>query len=163
MAFYLEYEGKEFIRKGAYICIRNDRESLGWNTDQIEQIISGELGIETFSNNELNFESVRFDERKNELEQVFCFLKSKRIVVTDRLHCMIFCALVGTPCIALDNASKKISATYEWIKDLDYIACVQEEKEISYAIKKVLKCPVNKNLCLDDKFLELSKYIKGFL
>lgn len=44
-----------------------------------------------------------------------------RMVITDRLHAMIFSTITNTPCIAFDNVSKKVSGVHEWIKDLDYI------------------------------------------
>ena len=57
-------------------------------------------------------------------------LASAKFVVTDRLHCMIFCTLVGTPCIAMDNSSKKVKCVYEkWLKDLDYIVFCENEND----------------------------------
>ena len=43
---------------------------------------------------------------------------------------MLFAAVTGTPCIALDNVSKKVSGAYEWIQYLDYIQ-FKDEKEIT--------------------------------
>lgn len=51
------------------------------------------------------------------------FQKSK-LVITDRLHGMVFCAISGTPCIAFSNYNHKVKGTYDWIKDLDYIKYV---------------------------------------
>ena len=39
---------------------------------------------------------------------------------------MIFSAVTGTPCLAMDNINKKVSGVYEWIKTLDYIQCVTD-------------------------------------
>lgn len=62
----------------------------------------------------------------NKLEQ----LSRAKFVITDRLHCMIFCTLVGTPCIAMDNSSKKVKGVYEkWLKDLDYIVFCENEDD----------------------------------
>ena len=62
----------------------------------------------------------------DELEQ----LSKAKFVITDRLHCMIFCTLVGTPCIAMDNSSKKVKGVYEkWLKDLDYIVFCENEND----------------------------------
>ena len=43
------------------------------------------------------------------------------IVLTDRLHGMIFSAITGTPCVASSNYNHKIKESYEWIKYLPYI------------------------------------------
>ena len=51
------------------------------------------------------------------------FRKSK-LVVTDRLHGMLFAAITGTPCIALGNSSGKVKGVYDWLTHLDYIQYV---------------------------------------
>ena len=55
-------------------------------------------------------------------------LRKKRIefqkaalVVTDRLHGMILCAITGTPCIVINSRSPKVKGCYEWIRHLKYI------------------------------------------
>ena len=54
-------------------------------------------------------------------------ISGKKLVVTDRLHCMIFCAVTGTPCIAFDNSNKKISGVYKmWLGDLNYISVSED-------------------------------------
>ena len=44
-----------------------------------------------------------------------------QLVITDRLHGMVFAAITGTPCVALDNFNGKVHGTYAWIKYLPYI------------------------------------------
>lgn len=60
----------------------------------------------------------------------FAQFKSAELVITDRLHGMVFAAITGTPCIAFSNYNQKVSGTYEWIKELNYISFV-EDMEIS--------------------------------
>jgi len=49
-------------------------------------------------------------------------LKECRIVITDRLHCMIFCAITETPCLFFDNSNGKLSGVHrEWLKDFRFI------------------------------------------
>ena len=60
-------------------------------------------------------------ERARELRAFLEKLSGARFVVTDRLHGMLFCAVTGTPCIALDNVSRKVSGGYAWIDHLPYI------------------------------------------
>lgn len=44
---------------------------------------------------------------------------SADLVVTDRLHSMVFAMIAGTPCIAVDNTTGKISGVYEeWFPDM---------------------------------------------
>ena len=49
---------------------------------------------------------------------------SSKLVVTDRLHGMIFSAITNTPCICFDNKNGKVSAQYEWIRNNSYVKLV---------------------------------------
>ena len=71
-----------------------------------------------------------FKAKRNVVQEKLNQFASAKFVVTDRLHCMIFCTLVGTPCIAMDNSSKKVKGVYEkWLKDLDYIVFCENEND----------------------------------
>lgn len=62
--------------------------------------------------------------RKNQkliVEQKIEMWSRASIVLTDRLHGMIFSAITGTPCVAFSNYNHKIKESYEWIKYLPYI------------------------------------------
>lgn len=52
------------------------------------------------------------------------------LVITDRLHGMLFATINATPCIAFDNCSHKVSGQYEWIKGFDFV-CQTSESEFS--------------------------------
>lgn len=65
------------------------------------------------------------------------FQKSK-LVITDRLHGMVFCAISGTPCIVFGNYNQKVKGTYDWIKDLDYIKYVDNIEEAKGYIDELI-------------------------
>ena len=67
------------------------------------------------------------EDREAELSEFLRRVAEARLVITDRLHAMVFAKLVGTPCIALDNISKKVSGVYEWISDCPYVICTKED------------------------------------
>ena len=68
--------------------------------------------------------------RREGLKEFFDQLRRAEIVVTDRLHGMIFCALTGVPCIALDNSYRKVSGAYDWLKPLEYIHYIKDVSEL---------------------------------
>ena len=71
-------------------------------------------------------------------------IASKELVVTDRLHCMIFCAITETPCIAFDNSNKKISGVYKaWLSNLHYISVVSNYQDDTF--KKLIDSIKNSN------------------
>lgn len=68
--------------------------------------------------------------RQTELNKLWSDFASARLVITDRLHGMIFAAINGTPCLALDNISRKVSGVYELIAGLDYIKICTNMNEV---------------------------------
>ncbi len=75
------------------------------------------------------------ENRDNELLSVFKSIASSKLVITDRLHGMVFSAISGTPCIVFQNYNHKVQGTYRWIKNLPYIHLVGDVNEM----KKVLE------------------------
>ena len=76
------------------------------------------------------------------LHNFWGMLRSSKVVVTDRLHCMIFCVITGTPCVAIDNSNKKISGVYnEWLGEINWVkfATDSDIENISELAKEVLK------------------------
>ena len=51
---------------------------------------------------------------------------------------MIFSAITGTPCVALDNVSHKVSQGYEWIKGIKNIRVATEIDEVPALLDEVL-------------------------
>ncbi len=76
-----------------------------------------------------------------------CFVQAKlkhfagkKLIVTDRLHGMLFAAITATPCIAFDNISKKVSGVYQWISSLSYIKIVQNMEQFKQALNDFDSC-----------------------
>lgn len=67
--------------------------------------------------------------------------RRSELVVTDRLHGMIFAAISGTPCLVIPNSNHKVSGTYsDWIeKSCPYIQLIHDpnESELRAAIDHV--------------------------
>jgi len=61
-----------------------------------------------------------------------------QLVVTDRLHGMVFSAVTGTPCIAFSNYNHKVKGTYQWIKYLPYIKYAETAEEAIAYIPELL-------------------------
>ena len=53
------------------------------------------------------------------------------LVITDCLHGMLFCAITGTPCIAVDQISHKVRGEYKWISELPFIYFAERIDDIS--------------------------------
>ncbi|MBQ3047619.1 MAG: polysaccharide pyruvyl transferase family protein [Clostridia bacterium] len=103
-----------------------------------------------------------FDVTRNcELKKIFKQIAKSKLVITDRLHGMIFCAITNTPCIVLPNYNHKIKSTYyNWLEKFEYIKFVENIDEINLdLIKKVSSTKPNWK-GLNKEFEFLSKSIK---
>ncbi len=72
-------------------------------------------------------------------EEKFCEFRKSRLVVTDRLHGMIFATITGTPCIAMNNVSKKVEGVYDlWLKGIPYVEFARNVDEAKKLVPKML-------------------------
>ena len=63
------------------------------------------------------------EQRAALVEQTVQTFNTARLIVTDRLHGVIFAAVTGTPCVALPNAYYKNRENYgAWLRGVNYIA-----------------------------------------
>ena len=95
------------------------------STEKDEHIIIQQVNT-LFDNNVSRLDmcrnyAIRIADRDKELEKQYNAFRSAELVVTDRLHGMVFSAITGTPCIVIDSKSPKVKGCYEWLKQLDYI------------------------------------------
>lgn len=123
MVLYMNKCQPEIKRNGCILCLRSDREKT--RSEESESILRAQISS-LFGNNihELDMvsnEAVLLKDRDSALEKQFDAFRHAELVVTDRLHGMIFSAITGTPCIVINSRSPKVKGCYEWIKQLDYI------------------------------------------
>jgi pyruvyl transferase EpsI len=132
IALYLNDFKFDIQRCGAMLVFRNDNEKL--LKEETSEIIKAALALkykDISEDDTVNIppEDCTPEHFRNTVEKFLLKIASKELVVTDRLHCMIFCAITHTPCIALDNSNGKISGIYnEWLKDFCFIRmCTPED------------------------------------
>lgn len=127
IATFLSLELKQYKRSGVLFCLRSDKEKVeNSQVIEIQQKLKS-LEIPFDYSDTVIPKTVSYRMREKEVTKKFAEFKKHKVVVTDRLHGMIFAALTGTPCIAFDNLSGKVSGVYEWIKRLEYINCYTGE------------------------------------
>lgn len=117
-------------KEGAVLCLRSDKEKAVTEQDK-EKIISAlRKKYARITEVDTVGEKKTRETRREGLKEFFDQLRRAEIVVTDRLHGMIFCALTGVPCIALDNSYRKVSGAYDWLKPLEYIHYIKDVSEL---------------------------------
>ena len=108
-------------RNGILLCMRSDKEKTV--TSEEQKLLAGSLRnrYKVYSTDTCYNRIVDPASRKALVERKLERFASAELVITDRLHGMIFAYITHTPCIALDSLSHKIKGCHEWIKDAGYI------------------------------------------
>ena len=113
------------------LCLRKDHEKVLPDED-----IARVIGFLTKSNVTLVETTTVIDQyitpstRKQYLMKKWQEFADARLVITDRLHGMIFAYITNTSCIAIDNKSGKVSGNYMWIKENPKIRMAHNADEI---------------------------------
>ena len=166
MVLSLDQCGTKQERRGCLICLRSDHERT--RTEDQERIIREQaanlFGTEVRDTDMIAPQSVPVSGRQEALTEKFDHFSGAKLVITDRLHGMIFCAITGTPCIVVNSKSTKVRGCYEWIRNLDYIRFVDD---VSQIVEEYYKIP-QRELVYDHSHLvayyeELAKDILSIL
>lgn len=140
-------------RSGALLCLRNDIEKTILEKD--ETLIAAHLSrrfSSTFKTDTVVPQFCSFAEAELRLRELLLRFASAEIIVTDRLHGMIFAALTRTPCIALPNFNHKINGVAAWLSDMPFVRYLNDISEFDSVIESVL----NTNQNTDRAFAILS-------
>lgn len=133
MVLFLNYSNLSFVREGVLLCFRRDCEKTtpdSFVQDCITYLNEGNIPFRRSSTN--LHRGVNLAERESAFVHKLVEFASSRLVITDRLHCMLFAAITGTPCIAMDNLTGKVAGVYQWIKELQYVRFAETpEKALS--------------------------------
>jgi pyruvyl transferase EpsI len=116
-------------RDGALVCIRHDLESAmdsSRRADLLAVVKSHYDDVVIRDTVDVAPEECRPDTYEATLENYWSLLRSRSVMVTDRLHGMIFAAITATPCVVMPNSNHKIRSTYEaWLSDLPHIVFLE--------------------------------------
>lgn len=127
----LDKQEPKLKRNGVVICMRKDKEKNLSETQS--QFITNEIKDRfeniSYYDTHINRNDLSLQERESELNAIWNAFRSAELVVTDRLHGMIFCYITNTPCLVFQNNNHKVRETYNWIKGNLNINLVTEFSE----------------------------------
>lgn len=147
-------------REGILICFRKDKEKkLDTAGENALFLYLKKTGYSVCMTDTMADDQITKDNRleivKNKMKQI----ASARLLITDRLHGMVFAAITGTPCIVFGNSHHKVVGTYKWLENLGYIKFVSEIEEAKDCISDLYNME-NCEFSLDkDVFEELRQHI----
>ena len=110
------------------LCLRNDSEKNSATdsiVDSIRKKLTSEYKVETY---DTHIGDVRLDieDRNFELNKIWTQFRKSKLVITDRLHGMIFSYITGTPAVVLANSNFKVKECYKWISDCGYVKFIDK-------------------------------------
>lgn len=116
-------------RSGILVALRSDGESVFSVPDRAELLERlRTMSYVRTTDTHIGPRKVYIQDRAGVLNEVWLQFARAEVVVTDRLHGMIFCAITSTPCVVLDNADGKISEFYAtWLSRFDSIRLVAHD------------------------------------
>lgn len=138
MALYLNYSNTNKMRHGIILCMRNDKEKN--DNSQLDDIVYS--SVRNYDCTYLDTQaghSINQSLAKEEISQLICKFQAAELVITDRLHGMLYATICGTPVIALDNSSHKVKNVYDcWLKDFDFVRFVDNPNSFEEAFKQLI-------------------------
>ena len=144
IALYHKFEKRIPRQESIGIFFRFDKEAVIEKRDRyyIDTVL-------VYSGLELIHSSMQYEceihkqERNLVVEEKLEEIAGYRLVVTDTLHCMISCAITGTPCIAFNNLSRKLEGVYDYLKDLYYIRFLYDVSEFEDTLNELIRLNTN--------------------
>ena len=151
-------------RSGVLVCLRPDPEKVMDSQKQNEivaRLLRGSGHVGFFSTNPAN-SPVKIRDWEAALAELLTRIAWAELVVTDRLHGMLFAAITGTPCVAFDNRTGKVSGVHEWIAGCEYVQMCGGTDEFGGAVDRAMSAPnVWDNSELRPYFSEIVDAISG--
>ena len=148
-------------REDATLCCRADCERV--LSDEKHMLIKQQL--EKYGKLKQNDTDIGFDIQEGFAENHFYellmeFRKSK-VVVTDRLHGLIFAAITSTPCVAFGNYNAKTKGAHDWLKYLPYLDYCDDISTLEEKLLKVTSCEAKYNATpINEAFAKLENVLK---
>ena len=140
-----DYQDREPLdRAGALLALRKDVERALSDADHavIREAVArfGDITDRDHGIPDDEVDQAAFDRLPLDTMETY---RRSAVVVTDRLHGMIFAAVTGTPCVVLPNTNHKITGTYrDWIADrCAYVTLIRnvDQHSMREALDKVTR------------------------
>lgn len=113
----LDRSQPEFPRQGAIICLRKDKEKKLSEQQELDltNYVRERFNKFEYYDTHVGGQGLTMKRKITSLFQIWDAFKKTELVITDRLHGMIFCHITNTPALVFLNNNHKIEQSYKWI------------------------------------------------
>lgn len=129
------------IKRKILVLLRSDKERSLTNhkRSKIEDILST-LNMEIeYTDTIVDGCNLTIKNKEEYLMDLFEKIASASLVVTDRLHGMIFSYISAVPAIVFSNNNHKVEGEYQWIKDCGYIQFYSSKSSLSKMYPDIIR------------------------
>ena len=167
IALYWKFNKTIDRKESIGIFFRYDKESVmeKKEREKIETILVYS-GLElVHSSMQYGCEKIYKQERELTVAEKLEEIAGYRVVITDQLHCMISCAITGTPCIAFNNISRKLEGVFEYLEWYPYIRFLPDSKYFQDTLDELIRIDTSKMARPDfsQEWDKLAEFLKKVL
>ena len=139
IVLYLKQQEYQTKQDKVLLCIRHDVESkLKEEERKMIEKVAQEQGTIEYTDTVIN-RGVKAKVRQEEVNKKLQEFAESKLIITDRLHGMIFAMLTRTPCITLGNYNHKVKGVYQWFKDCNYVKYLDNIDNLKETIEEIMK------------------------
>lgn len=149
-------------RSGIITLLRRDKEKSSFDNKKLIELLSK---VDTVSESDTYIDKIYVDDKNRDLLLIEKWeeIARHKLVVTDRLHGVIFAYLTKTPVLVIPNNNWKIESTYEtWLQSLQSIDILDVESMDAETIQSKIDILMQTNpeyINVAQHFDQLSKEI----
>ena len=129
-------------RSGLVMCLRKDQESRGVVSEELCCKVAGSLGLSVRLASTVGNLAIPLPRslRERSFKKAIEPFRTAELVVTDRLHATVLAALSGTPVVAFDNVSGKVSGVIRaWLPSLTYVRVLDAPERIEAVAREIMR------------------------
>lgn len=144
IVLYLNQMPVNTNKSGILLVLREDDEiTRNFDLAKLEKIFKSEFQIVLEKSSTMSEYSISPNQREKAVNDKIEEFSKYNLVITDRLHGMIFSYLANTNCLAIDNKTKKSSEVYKaWLQQFENISLLDKElneEELAYLAIKLME------------------------
>ena len=160
MVLYFDKKNMNLNREYFSFCLRKDIEEDINNHTNVYEHLEKYVKVKEIST--VADVHISLNERDKYFLEILGEIAKSKILITDRLHAMLFAYITQTPCIAIDNLSKKVSGVYKWIENCGYIKILENCKDLDELMQQLIEYDFSKVKDNDFKaeFTQMAEIIK---
>lgn len=161
MVLYLDKIEERQKRENVLFCIRKDKEKVNYDFDKLEGNLNNKNKLQIdYTDTIIKDNIYTLRKRKKELDKKLHQFQKYKMVVTDRLHGMVFAYLSNTTCLVFQNKSYKVKGVYKWIKNTNYVMLAENNNMLEVSDKLLNLKEKTQNIDLKDNYKVLIQLIK---